>query len=188
MGREFQHKFLKSVKRRIQPYWKTLMALELINPCCRADVSESAWQGVNDLMVRAEFTLDCRRKVISELKQQRRQASRWPLAKIHHCTTNLLAFYGDRCPGENVESAFSHAEDYVRLVFSLHMASSTIETFFSKNKYIKSRNRMSMKDKTAANVLHLSQTPSQSDPEQLVADPVCIDVFAAAAVTSGERH
>ena len=34
-----------------------------------------------------------------------------------------------------------------------------------------------MKDKTVGNVLHLSQTPSQTDPEQLIADPVCLDVF-----------
>ena len=181
MGREFQHNFLNSVKRRIQPYWKMLMALELANPCCRAEVSESAWQGANDLMVRAGFNADRRRHTINQLKQQRRQASRWSMAEIRHCNTNLLAFYRDRCSGEMVESSFSHADDYVRLVFSILIASATIETYFSKNKYIKSRNRMSMKEKTTSNVLHLSQTPTPTDPEELSADPVYLDVCAAAS-------
>ena len=85
-----------------------------------------------------------------------------------------------------MESRYSHVDDYVRLVFSLHVTSATIETFFSKCKYIKSRTRMSMKDTTVGNVLHLTQTPLSQDPELLSADPVAIDVFVAASRV--EKH
>ena len=110
---------------------------------------------------------------------KRRETSRWSMTEIRHCNKNLLSFYRDRLQEGPVESKYSLVNDYAQLVFSLHMASATIETFFSKCKYVKSRTRMSMKDSTMGDVLHLTQTPLPKDPEHLSSDPVKIDVSAA---------
>ena len=67
-----------------------------------------------------------------------------------------------------------------QLVFSIHLASVTIEMFFSKCKYIQSRTHTSMTDSMMEDILHdtVTQNPLPKDPEHLSADPasrvVCI--------------
>ena len=51
-GRAFTHNFLKSVRRRLQPYWSALMGCELANPCSPSRISPSAWEAVKDLCER----------------------------------------------------------------------------------------------------------------------------------------
>ena len=48
-------------------------------------------------------------------------------------------------------------EEFARLVFSLHIASSIIETYFSKTKYIKNLHRSRLRDVLATMTLHLQQ-------------------------------
>ena len=119
------------------------------------------------------------------IKLQRREASRWSMTQIRNCNKNLLTFYRDRLQDGPVESKYSLANDYAQLVFSIHMTSTTTETFFSKYKYIKSRNRMSMTDSRMGDVIHLTQTPLPKDPEHLSVDPVRIDVSLCRSFTSG---
>lgn len=182
MGRSFLHDFLCRVRYRLQPYWELLMGLELANPCSRARVADGAWEGACDLMRRAGFDADKQHQTVKELKLQRRAANRWSMCEIHSCNSNLLRYYR-QCAGidsgSQVQSPYPNADLYARLVFLLHVASAVIETYFSKTKYIKSRGRMSMKDSTVEDVLHLAQTPPPSDVEMLPATAVSIDVTSA---------
>ena len=182
MGRSFLRYFLQRVKYRLQPYWKFLMGLELANPCSAAKVAPGAWEGVRDLLQRAGYSDEHIIKIIRELKIQRRKAGRWNMGEIASCNRNLLDYYHQRTLNvSNVETKFSWADKYARLVFSLHVASAIIETYFSKTKYIKSKTRMKMNDQTVALVLHLAQTPGPAPDkiEVLVANPVSIDTFSA---------
>lgn len=180
MGRSFLSDFLTNCRFRLQPYWKLLMALELASPCSAARVAPTAWEGAKDLMRRAGFTPDEIVMTIQQLHQQRREAARWGAGEINHCKKNLLAYYRDRVlQNLQKESKYPLADNYARLVFSLHVASAIIETFFSKTKYIQSKARQRMKVSTVSAVLHISQTPPNVNVEELEATSVSIDVTSA---------
>ena len=184
MGHAFLHTFLKRVRYRIQPYWKFIMGLELVNPCAPHRISVSAWEGLKDLMKRAGFNRSQRIEAINGLKLQRRQAARWMMPQINHCNRNVLAWYKEAQSANPLENAVVY--DVAQLVFSLHAASAIIETFFSKTAYIKSKCRKSMNDSTVAKVLHVSQTPQPEDIETLLPDPISIDVTAASKRTEND--
>ena len=184
MGRGFLHSFLKRVRYRIQPYWKFIMGLELVNPCAPNRISKYAWEGIRDLMKRAGFNRSKRIEAINGLKLQRRKAKRWMMPQINHCNRNVLAWYKEVQKENQMEHSVVY--DLAQLVFSLHAASAIIETFFSKTSYIKSKNRKSMSDATVAKVLHVSQTPEPEDIEMLLPNPISIDVTAASKRTEND--
>ena len=59
------------------------------------------------------------------------------------------------------------ANKFATLVFSLHVASAIIETFFSKTRYCKSIHRSSLSDDLVSATLHLQQLRSFRDDEVL---------------------
>ena len=75
-------------------------------------------------------------------------------------TSNLLKYYHDRYQTA-VDNQQAHkyplADEFVRLVFSLHLTSSIIETYFSKTKYIKNLHRSRLRDSLSSMTLHLQQ-------------------------------
>ena len=178
MGRSFLFLLLQKVRYRIQPYWKFLMGLELINPCSSHEISKGAWEGIDDLMIRVGWDQTHRNQAIKELKLQRRRSARWSFAQIKLCNTNLLRFYKDRIT-DSVQRKYPVADSLACLVFSIHMASAIIETFFSKKSYIKSKTRKSLSDKRVGDVLHVSQTPLPVNIERLPTNSISIDVTAA---------
>ena len=182
MGRSFLSDFLIKCRYRLQPYWKFLMGLELASPVSAARVSPGAWEGAKDLMRRAGFTPEEVVQTVQQLQKQRRQAARWGAGEINQCKKNLLAFYRDRVIAnlQKDNNTFALADKYAQLVFSLHVASAIIETFFSKTKYIQSKARSRMKIDTVANVLHISQTPPPRNVEVLETSSISIDVTSAA--------
>ena len=179
MGRSFLFTLLRKVRYRIQPYWKFLMGLELINPCSSYEISAGAWEGITDLMVRVGWDQTQRNQAIKELKLQRRRSSRWSLAQIKLCKANLLRFYKDRIT-DSVQRKYPVADLLACIVFSIHMASAIIETFFSKTSYIKSKTRKNLSDKRVSQVLHVSQTPPPVDVERLPVNSISLDVTVAA--------
>ena len=187
MGRSFLHALLQRVKYRIQPYWKLIMGLELINPCSPLRVARESWEGIDDLMRRAGFNEAKRRQACNGLKMQRLKAKRWTLVEILECNRNLLRFYKDQLLQDKagitqllqLKTKYPVVFELAQLVFSLHMASAIIETFFSKTSYIKSKNRKSMSDDTVSDVLHVSQTPYPADVEKLLPNAISIDVTVA---------
>lgn len=166
------------------------MALELVNPCSPRSVSPNAWEGAKDLMRRAGFNDDKIDDAITQLKRQRRKTSRWSAPEINICTKNCLNYYRQRRKESlgKVKTAqvWTDAEDYGRVVFSLHVASAIIETFFSKTKYIQSKTRMRMLVSTIDSVMYLTQTPPNTDVERLMKEPVSIDVSSAAIRTESD--
>lgn len=184
MGRSFLHSLLERTRYRIQPYWKFIMGLELINPCAPHKISKAAWEGLHDLMVRAGFDPAQRIEAVNGLKMQRRSAARWTMSEIKECNKNLLLFYKDLQRASPLQNSMLF--ELAQLIFSLHAASAIIETFFSKTAYIKSKTRKSMKDSTVAKVLHVSQTPEPKDVEKLPADPISIDVTSASLRTEND--
>ena len=64
-------------------------------------------------------------------------------------------------------SDYPAANKFATLVFSLHVASAIIETFFSKTKYCKSIHRSTLSDDLASATLHLQQLRSYRDAEVL---------------------
>ena len=186
MGRAFLHTLLQRVRYRIQPYWKCIMGLELVNPCSPHRISKYAWEGLRDLLKRAGFNGPQIIEAMNGLKLQRRQAARWTMSQIKHCNRNVLAWYKE---AQSADSSLEQSVGYEvahQLVFSLHQASAIIETFFSKTAYIKSKTRKSMSDSTVAKVLHVSQTPESEDVEMLLPDPITIDVTAATKRTEND--
>ena len=190
MGRQFLHAFLTRVRYRLQPYWKLIMGLELVSPCSPARVAPEAWDGVANLMERVGWSQDKIHKGLSELRLQRRRAARWSYPQIVECKRNLLHYFKQRSESYSLSDQydFSNADSFAQLVFCLHVASAIIETFFSKTKYIKSRSRMSMADKTVADVLTLSQVPAPDDVENFPPSAVSIDVTSASSRSENDLH
>ena len=159
IGRSFSYDFMIDVRRRLQPYWKLILAIETINPCAPASISPSAWEGVRDLVERCMDGVDWK-DVVQELKTQHDEAGDWCMAQVTACTSNLLKYYHDRYQtAVNNQQAHKYplADEFARLVFSLHLTSSIIETYFSKTKYIKNLHRSRLRDSLSSMTLHLQQ-------------------------------
>lgn len=103
------------------------------------------------------------------------------MSLVIECKRNLLHFYKQRSSSytHSTDYPYPNADNFAQLVFSIHVASAIIETFFSKTKYIKSRYRMSMSDKTVGDVLQLSQVPTPDNVEHVQRSAVSIDVVSA---------
>lgn len=167
MGRSFVYHFLDNFRYRFQPYWKTILAMETINPCAPAKLSLNAWDGVKDLVNRCMPGVEPT-AVVQELKNQHQATENWCLAEVKSCTSNLLRYYHDRLKSfknNNKTSTYPLAERFARLVFSFHLTSSVIETYFSKTKYIKNLHRASMRDSLSSATLHLQQLRGYVDDE-----------------------
>ena len=79
--------------------------------------------------------------------------------RIHN---NLLLFYAERKSAG--PSKFPLCDEFAQLVFSIHVASAVVETYFSKTKYIKNKHRSKLNDQSASASLHLVEsTPSASE-------------------------
>ena len=113
------------------------MGCALANPCSSARIAPEAWEGAVDLMHRVGWSETKIHACVKELKIQRRKTGRWSLPEITACNSNLLRCYKERRIS-GVLNTYANADEFVQLVFSLHVASAIIETFFSKTKYIKS--------------------------------------------------
>ena len=170
MGRQFVYQFLMNARHRVQPYWRVLLAMETINPCSPYRVSPDAWLGVKDLCRRVGMDDAFTRTVVRELKLQHVRSAEWSLAEVKECTNNLLKYYHDRLASDlrhNRMSDYPAANKFATLVFSLHVASAIIETFFSKTKYCKNIHRSTLSDDLASATLHLQQLRSFRDDEVL---------------------
>ena len=65
------------------------------------------------------------------------------------CTNNLLRYYHDRLAADKEEGKqpdHSFVNNFAMIVFSLHVVSSVIKTYFSKTKYIKNQYRSRLSD------------------------------------------
>ena len=158
MGRHFVYNFLKNLRHRLTPYWKIFLAVETINPCGPHRTSPVAWEGVRDLCVRVGMTESKAEACVANLQKQKDDAGEWNLAETKACTSNLLRFYHDRLMSERDEGAnpaYPLANDFATLVFSLHVASAIIETYFSRTKYAKNIYRSKLSDDLASATLHL---------------------------------
>ena len=160
MGRQFVYHFLDNLRFRFRPYWMCIMAMETINPCAPHHLSPNAWIGVKDLVTRCMDDGISGDDVVEELKRQHEEAQDWCIAEVKACTSNLLRYYHDRlksCKQNQEPSKYPLAERFARLIFSLHIASAIIETYFSKTKYIKNLHRSSMRDSLSTATLHVQQ-------------------------------
>ena len=139
------------------------MAFETINPAAPHHMSNnvSAWAGVKDLVERCIPEVDAG-AMIRELKCQQEDADTdWMQRDLDRCNSNLIKFYHDRRQSQiqigSSDPKYPRAEKFARLVFSCHVTSSIIETYFSKTKYIKNVHRASMRDSLSSATLHLQQ-------------------------------
>ena len=102
-------------------------------------MSKCVWEGVKDLVDRCMPHV-VRDQLVEELRAQQDMAGEWSVSEVKSCTSNLLKFYHDRkesvkrIPGAKTE--YPLAERFAMLVFSIHVSSSIIETYFSKTLYI----------------------------------------------------
>ena len=170
MGLQFVFQFLTNVRHRVQPYWTLYLAMETVNPCSPWDVSPDAWLGVLDLCDRVGMNNERAKAVVKELKAQHLTAGGWCLAEVKACTYNLLKYYHDRLVVDKKLSKlpdFPLANKFATLVFSLHIASSVIESYFSKTRYAKSLHRSKLDDTLASATLHLQQLRALRDNEVL---------------------
>ena len=147
------------------------MALELTNPYSPAKVRKSAWIGVKDICRRAGFDDATTLKICQDLQLQRREALSWSAGAEYRCNQSLLRFYHDRLTSAikaDIQPPHHCANLFACVVFSIHISSSVIETYFSKTNYIKSKHRSSMHDTMASATLHLpQQCPRHHHVEQL---------------------
>ena len=100
-------------------------------------MSPNAWLGVEDLCKRAQMTARQIALTIQDLKDQRQAAVEWHRSKERACESNLLKFYHDRLQddlAQQVQPKFVHANKFAVLIFSLHLVSASIETYFSKTR------------------------------------------------------
>jgi len=115
---------------------------------------QSARDAAKDLCIRAGMSEVKAAATVRELDKQRAAYSRASAASERRMYSNLLQFYGER--KQAGVSRFPLCEEYAQIVFSIHVASAVIETYFSKTKYIKNKHRPRLSDKSAAASLHLA--------------------------------
>ena len=175
-GKQFCRVFLENVRYRFQPYWSLIMACELANPCSPKRVSPKAWEAAKDLMLRSgKFSEDEADATIQNLKDQRKHFGRASEATERRMSGNLLKFYHDRFRASQdagVDHPFTLCDKYFQLIASLHISSSVVESYFSRTKYIKSKHRSMLSDKTVSATMHLREmavphveTLSNRDPD-----------------------
>ena len=170
MGRQFVWQFLSNARHRLQPYWSVILAMETIIPCAPHRQSPAAWRGVLDLCKRVGMDDEHARKVVRDLKSQQSDAAYWSLAEVKACTNNLLRYYHDRLQADmedNKQPDYPFANCFAALIFSLHLASAIIESYFSKTKYIKNQYRSRLSDALASATLHLQQLRAYHDVQVL---------------------
>ena len=68
---------------------------------------------------------------------------------------------------DNKQPDYPFANNFATLIFSLHLASAIIESYFSKTKYIKNRYRSRLSDALASATLHLQQLRAYHDVQVL---------------------
>jgi len=108
--------------------------------------------------------------VVRQLKIQKDRAGDWSLAQVKACTNNLLRFYHSRLASDKQvvrQPDFPLANKFATIIFSLHLASSIIETYFSKTRYAKNKHRSRLSDDLASATLHIQQLRSYQDAETL---------------------
>ena len=160
MGRQFVFYFLQNMRHRLKPYWRLFLACETINPVAPYRTSPEAWVGVMDLCRRVGMSEHRSRACVRQLKMQKDQTGDWSLPEIKICSRNLLRYYHDRFASDEAAVKtpdFPIANTFATLVFSIHVASAVIETYFSKTKYSKNQYRSRMSDDLASAILHLQQ-------------------------------
>ena len=62
------------------------------------------------------------------------------MVEVKACNANLLKFYHDRLTFDNEQNKLPDcplANNFATLIFSLHIASAIIESFFNKTRYTK---------------------------------------------------
>lgn len=159
------------------------MAMETINPCAPYMLSPAAWDGVADLCRRVGMDADRDATVVRELKEQHIGTSNWCLPEVKACTRNVLTWYHDRLAGDKEDKRqpnFPLANTFATLVFSLHIASAVIESYFSKTRYCKNQYRARLRDELATATLHLQQLRVFYDVEVLQSGKSLSIDFAAA--------
>ena len=169
IGINFVLTFLNEVKYRFRPYWRAILAFETINPCAPYRTSPSAWMGVKDLVRRCTALVP--EKVVKELKRQKDVAGDFSLGEIRLCKANVLKFYKDRKDHQiKVKDVvkFPNAKVFAILVFSVHVVSSVMETYFSKSGYANNRYRKSMRLELLNSTLHLQEVRPLTDNQALV--------------------
>lgn len=130
-------KLLTSFKRRLQPYWNLLLAFQLANPLSPRHMPDSCRVAAYDFCLRAGMCEIRARAVVEELDEQRGAYLLASAAQERRIHSNLLFFYAERKKAG--ASKFPLCDEYAQLVFSVHIASAVIETYFSKTKYIKNK-------------------------------------------------
>ena len=162
--------FLLNARHRLRPYWQIILAMETINPCAPYRASCQAWEGVRDLCTRVGMSPEEGVAVVRQLKIQKDRAGDWSLAQVKACTNNLLRFYHSRLASDKQvvrQPDFPLANKFATIIFSLHLASSIIETYFSKTRYAKNKHRSRLSDDLASATLHIQQLQSYQDAETL---------------------
>ena len=171
MGRSFTYHFLTNLRLRYQPYWKLILAMEMINPNAPGRIIEcpSAWEGVKDLVNRCMINVDPD-DVVANLRKQLDEAAEWSVPVSRAVEANLLKFYHERHQAivdNQTKNEFVLAERFARLVFSIHVTSSIVETYFSKTRYIKNLHRSSLRDALASATIHLQQLRRYTDENMI---------------------
>ena len=166
-GRQFAFNLLTSLKRRLQPYWSLLLAFQLSNPLSPRQMPESCKVTAKDFCIRAGMSELKARAVVEQLDEQRGAYSRASAATERRIHRNLLFFYAER--KQAGPSKYPLCDEYAQLVFSVHIASAVIETYFSKSKYIKNKHRSRLSDTSASASMHLSDC-KVINPEALTTD------------------
>jgi hypothetical protein len=153
-----------------------LFALELADPTSPRDITEHTWRAVHGLSLRYKLDYDTVRKEIEEARKICSGAydgERLDAADTAMCKANLLNFFkgvfGDKfgpetpAPDGDGHTARERLERlgtfamFGKAVFTVLIASSVVESLFSKYAFLKSKQRASMKDETVAQILLVQQ-------------------------------
>ena len=154
---------------RFQPYWRAILAFETANPCQPYRTSPSAWLGVKDLCRRCipDASPD---EVVKDLKDQKHHAGNFSLAQINICNANVLNYYRQRKVTQArmwTKIKFPLAEKFTLLVFCVHVVSSNVETYFSKNNYAKNKYRTAMRLDLLSSTLYLQVTNTHNTTQTI---------------------
>ena len=124
---------------------------------------------------------------VRDLKSQKEMTGEWCLGEIKVYTYNLIKYYHDRLKEDKKHSRppdFPHTNTFATLIFSLHISSSVVESYFSKTRYVKSLHRSKLDDALTSATLHLQELRTYRDNEVLeTVDALVIDFKRALTIS-----
>ena len=157
---------VKAHKARLEPYWNSIQALELIDPSGPGKyATEEVWQAAEDICSRRDIdsthlrtVVNARRAEYPDLNPVDREQIQADLLQYYRRKHETRVLHGATGDGDGDNGATRCLHEYATAVFSIPIVSAFVESLFSKMNYNQNKSRNRLLDETTTAILHVHDT------------------------------